>query len=740
MARQAKADLEYFARCASGFEKVLAGELKALQMRRVRPLRGGVAFFGSLEDGYRACLWLRCATRVQLVLARVGAADAEELYGGVRAIAWERELREGATIAVDAHGVNPQLRNTKYTALKVKDALCDRMSERVGKRPDVDTRDPDLSVNVAVHKDRATVYLNLSGASLHRRGYRADGVQTEAPLKETLAAGMLLAAGWKDVAEAGGVLVDPMCGSGTLAIEGALIAAGIAPGLLRRRWGFEGWRGHVPATWEMVRKEAQRAGSVDSCAALVLASDLDAKAVDIARDNARRAGVASLVRFSVDDAARLSRHLKGARLRSAEGGLLAVNPPYGQRLLSQDDLPEVNAALAAAVEALPAGWGTALITPDTGVDTALGMAPDELISCYNGPIKAWVRIYRSGVANRRSCEVVSLAGVRRSVPVAEASSEQFAARLRKASRERVRWARRNQVSCLRVYDADLPDYALSVDLYLPVDDEGAHAVVEERRRPASVDELRASHRFADAVALVAAVLDVSTDHIVSRPWRDRRDEPSAPAHRRRAIAALEAGERFEIDLEGRPDTGLPLALHGVRHYVGEHADGLSYLGLFAAAASASVHAAAGGAKATMTVCSYPDRIEMVRCALAANGHAGRAHGLACEDVRSWVERSAKAGRTYDLVLCAPPAWLPAAGPGGGDFELARDHVELLRQVARLLTADGRLVFACEDAGFVPNVEGLRSAGLLVEDKGANTLAHGFERRGKEHHCLVIRKR
>ena len=486
-ARAEGEELEFFARCASGFEQVLARELKGLRMRRVRPLLGGVAFFGTLEDGYRACLWLRSATRVQLVLARVAASDAEELYRAVKAYAWERQLRRGATIAVDAHGENDELRNSKFTALKVKDGLCDRLRERLDWRPDVDAHDPDFAVNVALHREKATIYLNLSGASLHRRGYRADGVQTEAPLKETLAAGLLLAAGWQDLAREGGVLVDPMCGSGTLAIEGALMAADLAPGLLRERWGFEGWQGHDPTLWDQVRDAAVARGEAGGNGALILAGDLDAQAIAIARDNAARAGVARLVRFSVDDAARLARHLRGKRIAHAPGGLLVANPPYGQRLLSKDDLPKVNEALRTAVEALPAGWSTALITPDAGVDTALGMVPDELISCYNGPIKAWVRIYRHGAGERQACEVVSLAGVRRSVPVAEATSEQFAARLRKVARESVRWARRNQVSCLRVYDADLPDYALSVDLYLAEGAGGAHAVVEERRRPGSVD-------------------------------------------------------------------------------------------------------------------------------------------------------------------------------------------------------------------------------------------------------------
>ena len=188
-------ELEFFARCAAGFEALLADELRALRLRRVRPLKGGVAFFGTVADAYRACLWSRIATRIQLVLARLDARDGDALYAGCVRYPWETCIASGATIAVQAHGTNDALRNTQFTALKVKDAVCDRLREQRGERPDVDPRDPDIALDVSLHKSHATIFLNLSGASLHRRGYRADGIQTEAPLKETLAAGILLAAG-----------------------------------------------------------------------------------------------------------------------------------------------------------------------------------------------------------------------------------------------------------------------------------------------------------------------------------------------------------------------------------------------------------------------------------------------------------------------------------------------------------------------------------------------------------------
>ena len=717
-------ELELFARCASGFEKVLAGELKGLGMRRVRPLTGGVAFFGQLADAYRACLWSRVATRVQLVIARVPATDADALYQAVLSFAWEEHVPKDATIAVDAHGQNDALRNTRFTALKVKDAVCDRLRDVHGARPNVDTREPDVALDVALHAQRATLYLNLSGTSLHRRGYREDGVQTEAPLKETLAAGLLLAAGWQDIASKGGVLVDPMCGSGTLAIEGALMATNRAPGLLRDRWGFEGWAQHDADLWGQVLTGAYEAID-DAADVLVLAGDVDPSAIAVARQNVRRAGVEAVVRLFVDDAARLGRHLRGPRFgKGATGettaaGLMVANPPYGRRLLTQRDLPHVNEALSAAANALPSSWSLALITPDTSVDTALGRAPRAIIDCYNGPIQAYVRMYALDDESRCACDVVSLGGVRHNVSVAEKNSAQFAARLRKAAKERMRWARKQGVTCLRVYDADLPDYALSVDVYEGARrDEGRRvAVVEEHRRPASVDAQRADRRLADACALVAAVLDVPREAVISVPWQADAEGTG------QTLVVEENGLVFMPDLGDAFESGLPLGMRGVRELVRAHARGGAFVNLFDASSAATVYAAAGGASTTVTINAFAHDAHRIEEELKANGFTGKRHRFVREDPLAWMEREAKGGRRYDLVLCAPPAKL-----------LAKQGMELVRSALSLVDKGKQMILVCGDSKIDPS--GLDE--VEVRDVSAATLPHDFERRAARHRCYVLK--
>ncbi|MDO4797085.1 MAG: bifunctional 23S rRNA (guanine(2069)-N(7))-methyltransferase RlmK/23S rRNA (guanine(2445)-N(2))-methyltransferase RlmL [Coriobacteriales bacterium] len=730
MAHTNNTDLELFARCASGFEQTLATELKQLHARRVRPLRGGVAFFGSLAHAYSACLWCRVATRIQLVLARVPASNAQALYDGVASVCWEDHIGRGATIFVDAHGQNDQLRNTKFTALKVKDALCDRLRDKRGSRPDVDTVQPDVSINVALHQQKATLYLNLSGPSLHRRGYRQDGVSTEAPLKETLAAGLLLAAGWPEVAREGGVLVDPMCGSGTLAIEAALMLQNRAPGLLRTHWGFQGWRQHDEKLWHTIVEQARSTQHETDTAPRILAGDINPQALAIARDNAERAQVLPAIRFYKGDVARLGRYLKRLHGYQDSGGLLVANPPYGQRLLSGQELPSVYEALSTGIQAIPAGWDVALITPDAGVDSSLGRTPHATIACHNGPINTWIRLYHTDEP-RLEQHVTSLAGLNCHVPIAEPNSAQFASRLRKVARERSKWARREQVDCYRVYDADLPEFAFSVDLFVSPKGEGSKRYVRlaEHRRPKSVDPQRAARRLADAASIACATLDVPRTHVCAVGW-DEEPEPFP-------IVVAEGPYSFAIDLT-RPDARLALSQRRMRDLAATLARDKRVACLFATGTSALVHAAEG-ARDTLLVDASRAQLDAAQATMRDNGFGGRRHRTVCQDVRTWLEQETRARHTYDVVLCNAPSWLPAKDAGKRDWDLRDEHVGLLRSVADLLASGGTLLFSCPDANFQPDLSRIAAAGLNVEDASRRMVPHDFERTRVSPCCLLVHK-
>ncbi|HQC73485.1 MAG TPA: THUMP domain-containing protein, partial [Candidatus Competibacteraceae bacterium] len=308
---------DFIATAPAGVEAVLAAELAALGIKEPRPARAGVRFSGTLEQAYRVCLWSRTASRILLLLAAFPAADAEALYAGVHALPWEEHLATDGTLSVDFAGSGPGIDHSHFGAQRVKDAIVDRFRMRYGQRPSVARQQPDLRIAVQWREDQVTVALDLSGDSLHRRGYREATVL--APLKETLAAALLLKMNWPTIAASGGAFCDPLCGSGTLAIEAAWIVGDRAPGLLRPHWGFSGWLGHVPALWNRLLAEGhERAAAGLTRIPAILASDRDPRAVRATTVNATRAGVAEQLRIRCKDLAQ-------AAAPAGSPGLLLTN-------------------------------------------------------------------------------------------------------------------------------------------------------------------------------------------------------------------------------------------------------------------------------------------------------------------------------------------------------------------------------------------------------------------------------
>ena len=399
-------DLSLFATVPRGLESLLAGELRGLGAAHVKQVRAGVAFSGSLETAYRACLWSRLAGRVLLPLTSGKAADGDELYKTAQAVDWSRHLGVDDTLAVDFTGVNDRIRDTRFGAVRIKDAIVDQFrAASGGKRPSVDARAPDVRVNAHLSSTRVAISIDLSGQSLHRRGYRADKVQVEAPLKENLAAGLLLYAAWPSEAASGASLLDPLCGSGTLPIEAALMAADVAPGLLRAEaelkpgaapaFGFLHWRGHDAVLWDALLLEARerRAAGIKRLAAarpgvVIRGSDRDQRAVKVARDFVKRAGLHGLV--TIEHAQMDTVTAPTAR------GLLATNAPYGERLDAADEVAyqQLGERLR---EAFP-GWSAVVLAGDQRQLKAIGLAPKRETDLRNGPLECVLAYYDAGAA------------------------------------------------------------------------------------------------------------------------------------------------------------------------------------------------------------------------------------------------------------------------------------------------------------------------------------------------------
>lgn len=749
--------LEFFATCPQGFEHILADELKRLRAQSVRPLKGGVAFFGTKVEGYRACLWSRIASRVLRVMGRVEAYSAEALYEGVKALPWATVVGDGATIAVTARGTNDALRNTQFAGLKVKDAVCDRLREARGKRPDVQPQRPDVPIWVSIHGKKATVSIDYAGESLHRRGYRVPGENVEAPLKEALAAGMLVWGGWDRVAapalrrakaeRAGAdglveapVFVDPACGSGTLVLEAAMMAADRAPGLSRDYWGFEGCADFDADGFDDLLADADERferGLED--APQLFGFDIDSQAVGIARGNARRLGLSKLVTFGCADCADLPVSLHQNGIEFDQRGFIAINPPYGMRLLAHG-LDGFYEHLSRGLRELSDSWSMTVITPDDDFDGSVGFEAQRILSVYNGAIEATLRSYRLGHSSIIEVPLVTLEGAEVKVAVTSDHALQFAARLRKMAKARRKWARKNKVHAYRIYDADLPDYAVAVDVFEEQGSGDTNLLITEYQAPKEIDPAKATRRFKDACTVAPVLLGVPEERLFTRV---RRQAKGGSQYRRKEhishrVIVEEAGHPFELDLSGYLDTGLFLDHRITRSMVGEMAADKRFLNLFAYTGTATVYAAVGGAASTTTVDMSQTYLDWAKRNMKNAGFTGRQHQFVRANVLSWIEQAAEEeSGCYNLVFLDPPTFSNSKTMGERTWDIQRDHAELLRLVRRLLAPGGIIVFSGNLRSFKLDEVKVRACGLGIEDVTAKTIPEDFSRNPRIHFCYLL---
>jgi 23S rRNA (guanine2445-N2)-methyltransferase / 23S rRNA (guanine2069-N7)-methyltransferase len=728
----------FFATAARHLETLLAEELTALGVTPVTETRAGVRFGTNLVDAYRVCLWSRVANRVLMPIAQFPAQGAEALYAGVRALPWEEHLSPTATFAVHLDTARSAVTHSHYGALTVKDAIADRFRALYGTRPDVRTERPDLQVQVYLFRDQATVSIDLSGESLHRRGYREEGVA--APLKENLAAAILMRAGWPglvatgdgqgDTSAAGRArqdrrasLVDPMCGSGTLPIEAAMMAADIAPGLGRTFWGFSGLRGQDAAVWEALLAEAgarrdaglERLGSIRGY-------DADPAAVRVALRNLERAGLAGLVHFE-------RRDLDEARPgRDGELGLVVLNPPYGERLGADSDLPALYARIGVMLRERFPGWHAALFTGNPDLGKQLGLRAKRSHSLFNGPIECRLLHFDVTpewfVSNRP-----------RALPTAERSpgAVMLANRLAKNLKHLAKWRRREGVTCYRLYDADLPEYALAVDVY---EAERVLVHAQEYEAPATIDPRQARLRLREGLGVIEEVLGVPQEQVF---FKVRRQQKGKAQYERLGQSGhfhevREGGCRLLVNFEDYLDTGLFLDHRPTRSLLGQLARGRRFLNLFAYTGAASVHAARGGAISTTSVDLSRTYLEWAARNLALNGYGPPAAELIQADCLQWVRENA--GRRFGLIFLDPPTFSTSKRMAE-TFDVQRDHVELIRDTLAMLEPGGILIFSNNLRRFRMQADAI--PGLRITDIGRATLPPDFERNPRIHNCWRIER-
>ncbi len=726
----------FFASTARHLESLLAEELRGLGIETAVETRAGVDFSGSLADAYRACLWSRVAGHVLLPLAEFAAPDPHALYAGVREIDWSEHLGPEQTLAVQIDSARSQIAHSAFAAQRIKDAIVDQLRERYGARPNVSPLRPDVAIHGRLFRDRATLFIDLSGEALHRRGWRLQG--GPAPLKETLAAALLLRAGWPELAAGGGALLDPMCGVGTLVIEGALIAADIAPGLRRDYWGFSGWRGHEADAWSRLLADAKerRAQGLHRLArsrTRLRGSDLDPAAIKAANANAAHAGLAGHVHFE-----------RGALedCRPAEGisdalpipGLLIANPPYGERL-GAEDLAGLYQSLGALLRTHFDGWRAAVLTGNPELGKRMGLRARRFHTLYNGALECRLLHF----------EVTPEAHVSdrpRPLPAAERGpgAEMLANRLRKNQKALKKWLQREDIGCYRLYDADLPEYALAIDLYQsadPATPARRFVHVQEYAAPPNIDPKAARRRLREGIGVIAEVLDVPEPDLFFKVRRAQRGKAQYErlAQTGHFHRVAEDGLTLLVNVEDYLDTGLFLDHRETRRLIGRLAADRHMLNLFGYTGVASCHAARGGARSTTTVDLSKTYLDWARRNLALNGFSGRDHRLIQANCLEWLQQARAYRGHFGLIFLDPPTFSTSKRMTG-TFDVERDQVALIRAAAALLAPAGELIFSTNKRRFKLDAAALGDD-LRIEDISAATIPKDFARHPHIHRCWRI---
>lgn len=694
-----------FASTARGLEELLKTELEGLGATDCQVVQGGVHFQGDTRLLYQSLMWSRLASRIMLPLGECRVYSDLDLYLGVQAIPWTEMFNPGATFAVHFSGLNDEIRNSQYGALKVKDAIVDSFTRKNLPRPNVDRESPDLRINVWLNKETAHISLDLSGEGLHLRGYR-DGTGM-APIKENLAAAIVMRSGWVP----GTPLLDPMCGSGTLLIEAAMLATDRAPGLHRGHWGFGGWAQHDDGIWKEVKAEAQTRARQGLAAyeSRFYGSDVDARVIERARRNARRAGIGELIDFDVKDVAQLNNPLpKGPY------GTVISNPPYGERLESEPALIALHSLLGRIMKSQFGGWNLSVFSASPELLSCLQLRADKQFKAKNGPLDCVQKNYH--LAESEGGKPAMLA-------------EDFANRLRKNLKKFEKWARQEGIECYRLYDADLPEYNVAIDRYAD------WVVVQEYAPPKTVDAHKARQRLFDIIAATIAVMDMAPNKLVlkTRERQKGKNQYQKMAEKGDFIEVQEYNARLWVNLTDYLDTGLFLDHRIARRMLGQMSKGKDFLNLFSYTGSASVHAGLGGARSTTTVDMSRTYLEWAERNLRLNGLTGRAHRLMQADVLGWLRESTE---QFDLIFIDPPTFSNSKRMEDA-FDVQRDHIRLMTDLKRLLRKGGTIMFSNNKRGFRMDHDGLAALGLKAQEISQKTLSQDFARNRQIHNCWLI---
>ena len=717
--------MRYFLSCARGLEPLAEQELQQFGLESVKPTSAGVWFEADIEAVLRVCLWTRVGSRVLLPLFDC-EATGDALHGAALDFDWATHLQPKLPLAIDFSGTNDDIRHTRFGALRLKDGIADAYRTAGLATPEIEDGPSVQRLSARIERRRISVALDLCGEGLHRRGYRER--QGIAPLRETLAAALLMRAGWLQMVaqDAQAALYDPMCGSGTLLIEGAMMALDRAPALGREDWAMQHWPLFDRSIWaNLVAETDQRfdAGRARWNGRIV-GGDIDSRIIHAARDNASRAGVHGQIEFTATAFGALPPSLAA----TVQNGLLITNPPYGERMGERDQSLQTYRELGEQLAQNFQGWRAAVLAPDEAHGRATGLHSYRHTQVQNGNLDC--RFYLFNIDPK-----VRIA-VRADGPKPSAGAEMVAARIRKNRARLKSWLQREQIDCWRVYDADIPEYSAAIDLYRDSED-SLWLVVQEYAAPAEIDEKVARHRLNELCTGAGLAFDLPPDRVLRKVRkRQKGSEQYRPADNPsgREIEVCEGPVRIGVNLTDYLDTGLFLDHRPVRRWIREHAKGRRFLNLFCYTAVATLHAAVGGARDSLSLDMSNTYLGWAQRNFERN-RLSPWHRLQRVDCLAWLRDPPLDAGPFDLILLDPPTFSNSARMEDS-LDVQRDHLIMIEGAMRLLAADGTLVFSNNYRRF--KLDPSIAERFAVTDFHQESLDPDFQRNPRIHTCFLIR--
>ncbi|MFA6037212.1 MAG: bifunctional 23S rRNA (guanine(2069)-N(7))-methyltransferase RlmK/23S rRNA (guanine(2445)-N(2))-methyltransferase RlmL [Legionellales bacterium] len=713
----------FFANCPRLIEGLLLEELTQLGAQDCKETLTGVYFNASLETAYRICLWSRLANHVLLHLKTIEVTDLASIHRGVASINWSSHFTARQTLKIDFSGLTNLIQNTQYGSQLVKDAIVDQFRAKTGERPNVELVNPDIRIHAHLYGDKLNLSLDLSGESLHKRGYRGDSA-LDAPMKENLAAALLIRSGFAKNWQQYLYVIDPMCGTGTLLIEAALMVTDTAPGLLRRKFGFTHWLQHDAKLWDALVSEAIEREKLGLSRTLpdIRGYDGSPRAVSQARENIERAGLEDLIDVSVRELS----HLVPPTHAGDKPGFLITNPPYGERLGETENLIPLYQHFGQRLREKFQHWEVALFLGDPDLGKVMGIRARKNYSFFNGTIACKLLLMTI------SPEWFIFAGAKNLslLPELSPESEMFANRLRKNQKSLKSWVEKNNIHAYRVYDADMPEYSVAIDCY----NDWAH--VQEYAAPKTIDPQKAQDRLNQILNAIPSVLNIPSDHIVVKQRRQQKDHSQYEkfAAKNQYITVEEGACKLLVNLHDYLDTGLFLDHRPMRLHLASIASGKRFLNLFCYTGAVTVHAAIGGARSSVSVDMSTTYTNWAKRNLALNGLSDTLHRVIVADCLVWLENN---NEKFDLIFLDPPTFSRSKRMDE-DFDIQRDHVGLIRLCMQHLNRDGILYFSNNFRKFNLDTEALSD--LEIKDITPKTIDKDFQRDPKIHHCFEIRCR